>query len=608
GAPAAGYLGVDMFFVVSGFVIARQIVGHLEIGSFSFGEFYWRRARRIIPSAYVVMLVTAAVCLPLLTSLELAQFKTQVWSATTFTANIALWRQADYFDAAAAFKPLLHMWSLSVEQHFYLLHPFLLWATSQRFRGPAVLALLAASAASYCAIRGAHPAAAFYLTPTRIWEPLSGAAAAIYFADGWQTGWLRRSGVIALAIAVLIPFAPNSLVSSGLAPIIVCFATAATIVSRPRVLNTGPASVILSRIGDISYPLYLVHWPLFSLLSNVSASDPVPLGPRLAAVVTSFALAGALHVLVEMPCRRIKSPTRTSLKVAGVATCMLLAVSIVPPTRDARNWEALRMHAGGLAEVCEQTGSSFVFRRQCQSADQPDTIVWGDSFARQLLSGLVAHAAPHGFLQATRSSCGPVVGMAPFLSSYERARDCMSINQSVLDYITANQNLKIAILSSMLLQYFCLSADARVDCQDRPTAPFDALAATVRKLESLGLGVILVGPMPSVEANTGICVERLIRGLPMWGETADCGTSFAEFKARFAPAIDLLKSIQETTSAVVVWPHSLFCDEAKCRTHVDGKPLLFDTIHATPWGAELVAPVIVDAMNRVMRTHRTGGR
>lgn len=166
----AGYLGVDIFFVVSGYLITGIIQRALLAGTFTFSGFYFRRAKRLLPAAYVTFIATALLSTLFLTGPEMRDFTWQLLGAVTFTGNIALWMQTGYFEGAANLKPLLHVWSLAIEEQYYLLLPAALVVTPRRYWRMGVLMVVAFSVALCLALLPTKPGAVFYLLPARAWE------------------------------------------------------------------------------------------------------------------------------------------------------------------------------------------------------------------------------------------------------------------------------------------------------------------------------------------------------------------------------------------------------------------------------------------------------
>jgi peptidoglycan/LPS O-acetylase OafA/YrhL len=335
-----GFVGVDVFFVISGYLITSVILDDVERDRFSFRQFYARRARRLFPSLIPVLLVSLVLGWFLMTAPEFAQLGKHVFAAATFTSNFALWREAGYFDSTVALKPLLHLWSLGIEEQFYIVWPLglLLLVKARRSILPAIGLLGIASFVLNIYLTRTSPSAAFFLPFPRAWELLVGASLAMTenFARG-QRIWAR-----ALPAATLHVFA-----AAGLLIIV------ATAVALPResefpgwwalpptiaalmIIIAGPRAwtnrTILGNraavyVGLISYPIYLWHWPLLSfarLVANQTPSRTV----RIAVVLITFPLAWTTYEFVEKRARnRIASGARSTRLLAALVLAIVLAV------------------------------------------------------------------------------------------------------------------------------------------------------------------------------------------------------------------------------------------------------------------------------------------
>ena len=317
----AGHLGVDVFFVVSGYLITRVIQRALKDGTFSFTEFYLRRAKRLLPAAYSTFAVTVLLSNLFLTEPEMWDFAWQMLGAVTFTGNIALWMQTGYFEGAAQLKPLLHVWSLSIEEQYYLLLPAALMFTPPRFWKLGILAMVAGSLLLCFALLSSKPGAVFYLLPTRAWELGLGSLGVLVWEGSVAGTWLARLFWPALAALLLVPFFPTGAPHPGLDALIVCTATLVILLRRHPLLNQGWAARGPAHLGDISYSLYLVHWPLLAFSANAWVS-PVPGWVRAGLVVVSIFLSWGLYRWVEDPIRRL--PFQATKKII----CATLAASL----------------------------------------------------------------------------------------------------------------------------------------------------------------------------------------------------------------------------------------------------------------------------------------
>ncbi len=615
GGLAGGYLGVDMFFVISGFLITRLVAGAMARGDFSFKAFYFRRAKRLLPAAFVTFLITAALAPWFLNQHELRDFAAQLVGALTFTANIVLWTQTGYFEGASDLKPLLHIWSLAIEEQYYFVLPSLLWLTPRRHWLALVTGLLVLSLALCVGVGIVKPVAAFYLLPTRAWELLIGSIGALWLTRTDSRGQaLVASGcallfVPALVCLVALPCFPLPGMHPGLNALVICCATLVVILRASERLNGALATRALAHVGDYSYSLYLVHWPIIAFMKNAwTGSDPVVSLPwRVATLLLSLVAGYALYRLVEAPIRRRSAlPSIALLMKAGLASVLLAAfiplfVALRPAAVD---FNTLRRSNYGLAAACEYTGD-FVPKAACRTSDKPDLLVWGDSYAMHLVPGLAQAWKQGGIVQATKSQCGPFLGMAPktvagpkdeVIKDMAWARGCIAFNQSVIDYVRATASLKYVVLSSPFSQY--ISADNMEHVLEvnkelivAPATVDNAVASldrTINAIRAAGKSVILVAPPPSSGFDIGACLERQLSGAVTVGAGPGCMVKRAEYESRRAPVLSFLKHVQADTQVSLIRFDPWLCDPVNCNTMIDGTMIYRDAGHLSYAGSVLI--------------------
>lgn len=588
----AGFLGVDVFFVISGFLVTRMITDRLDAGPFSFGEFYLRRARRLLPAAYCSFSATAALALVFLTHAELRAFAAQLIGAVTFSSNLVLWRQTGYFDGAAQLKPLLHVWSLSLEEQFYLALPVFLVLAPPRRRLAATAAVLLLSLALFAVASAVSPRAAFYLMPTRAWELLLGSLCAVV-QQRWpplrMPRWLSALGLLAVLVLPAHPLDPGYPPADD---VLVTLATALLLMGRLRPLD-GRSTRPLAAIGDRSYSLYLVHWPLIAFAHNAWLGE-LPRGAGAAIALLALALADLQYRLVECRYRYRRTPARRFLAAVAAASLVLAAAIAVEGAaavpRGATDYAAMRRPNYGLSPTCEFAGA-FAERPACMTSPTPRVAVWGDSYAMHLVPGLAASPSGDGLVQMTRSQCGPVLGLAIVTPRGDHnpywARSCIDFNASVLAYLEAHGGIQTVVMSANFQTY--LAGDVRF-YSGGDVRPIDAallasqLDRTIRAVQALGKAVVLVAPPPSFGFDIGACLERMETGKIVWGR-ASCDFPEDAYLHRNAPLVSLLDAVQRSTGADVIWPGEVLCRAGVCRAQIDGVPIYRDAGHLSVEGS-----------------------
>ena len=510
-APAVfgGFVGVDIFFVISGYLITGIIQSELQSGTFSFARFYERRVRRLLPALYTMVALTAIPSLHYLLTSERLEFFRSIAAVVTFTSNFFFWFQSGYFDHAAAEKPLLHTWSLAVEEQFYLALPLLLWALLRFVRGgrialPVALGAiaLASFALSIWLMRTDRSANAFFMSPPRAWEFLIGGLVAIPGLPVLRNVPAQQivRGVALVLIAIPIFSLRQGPGFPGVNALLPCFGAAVFIwsgvgVKTPMRSRYSPLNV--ARVfGQISYSLYLWHWPLFTLARFSKSSlvlDPLDkIGLFGLTVVISY-LAWRF---VEQPFR-LKSlvPTRRAgFSTAGLATAVLLAgsaggivVSQTPSDADRaalqlENYNAYNFQPAYRYRNCfAPVGDVFDDACLALVPGKSNVLLWGDSLAAHYFHGLSKTTDPQSLniLQATQMQCMPTLNAVA-----QGNGSCRSL-AGQMDAFFRDRKPDLVILSADWLEYA------------RPPR-FDGMIAdikqTISQLNKTGVSVALLGP------------------------------------------------------------------------------------------------------------------
>ncbi|TDR89101.1 acyltransferase family protein [Enterovirga rhinocerotis] len=449
-----GFVGVDVFFVISGYLITRIILGDLAAGSFTYRDFYGRRIRRILPALLVILAATAAAGWVLLRADEFAALGRHIAASALFVSNFLLWTEAGYFDAAAHTKPLLHLWSLAVEEQFYIVWPVIL-AAAWRWGGNHRLAIVAAiAAASFVAclvVTPLAPTTAFYWPMTRLWELALGGllAHSVAIREGRPIEWRGRPPLspdllaaigLGLIVIALVQFRPSS-PFPGWRALLPAAGTACLIAAGPQTLiNRFVLSNRLAvGIGLISYPLYLWHWPLISfahVLAGYDESGTIAAGIRWSLLAASIALAWATYRFVERPIRRgFSFAPSVPILAAGLPVAFAFGMALDlgkglpwrpaddnPKSRFLQHY--IHLHRTGLAAQYRSECDFYDWTTQsrkpaiapaCTAHGPRGTwFLWGDSHAQSLSAGLRA-IMPEGvaLAQVATSGCRPSLDPLP---------------------------------------------------------------------------------------------------------------------------------------------------------------------------------------------------
>jgi peptidoglycan/LPS O-acetylase OafA/YrhL len=606
---SGGYVGVDVFFVISGFLITGIILQKLQNGTFTFADFYARRVRRIFPALSLVLAASLVTGWFVLEPAAYEDLGANTAAGAGFVSNLLLWKQTSYFGPAAAHKPLLHLWSLGIEEQYYALWPLLLatlWKLRNRLVPIAAIAL--ASFVANVVLSTTRPTAAFYSPATRMWELALGsmiayvgltrgdalaivAGRAIPVDEARRRVFERRLRVSAawagiVLIIVAVAFLPEDATFPGYWVLLPTVGTALLICAGPdawinRTLLSNPLVIL---IGLISYPLYLWHWPVLTLM-HINYPDATRLA-KVGAMLGVFVVAWLTYRFVETPIRRNRgvrvvaglSLSQALLFVSGLA---LVGLGGIPNRFDAAHqklfaigqdeahYSAMYPDKGTCFLLWEQGENEFsqdCFGRPPSSIPSNRTLLWGDSFAAHLIPGIEATIGKNvSFTKLTAAACSPSVAFVGL-----RQAHCRAINGFVLNWI--RQNKPRVVLLAAQWDYYSGYADVE---------------PTIRELKSLGIEqVVLVGSSAEYERP----VPKLL------AEALDKGAIPRRLQSPRLPsllAIDsVLRAVAARAGAEFVSPLAAQCTRDGCLVTLDGSPesvTIWDSGHLTLVGSRFVA-------------------
>lgn len=596
GLIPAGYLGVDVFFVISGFLITGIVRRAIDERRFSLLTFYAQRARRLLPAALVVLPVTSVASAFVLTSTRYDEYVGQLVGSIFFVANVVMWRQTGYFSTDAIYKPLLHMWSLAIEEQYYLLLPIMLVLAPVRWRLPLILAGTLASLVACLVIVGNRPSFTFYMLPTRAWELGIGSLTSFLPVRSRTSTRAKIAAAAALAILVLVPLWPLPGPVPGWSTLAVCTATAVIIAVRAPIASRVFVVRSLARVGDFSYSLYLVHWPIFALVRSAYLTARLPVSLSLSLIVASLVLAYLLYVSVEEPIRRTQPRRRWIAAGAVSASLAVIAATVAfqrakPAVILAR--QALAPVAGLPGTHCFSEDTTR-FDGRCHQFGEPKFLLWGDSYSTHLVPGLVA-TSQHPFAQASKGHCTPLANYAAVAAPNEHGwtEGCLAFNRSVIDYLRTNTTVRLVLISgnfARTLEEASAYAIRRVgDRIERVPlgidAAVDAMRETVAAIRALGHRVVVISPPPPNDFDMGQCWERQSQGLPLLGPLRGCRLDLSRNPAAFRSFERLMDGFSRHADVPVIRLDHALCNGSVCASQVDGRPLFVDSRHLTELGS-----------------------
>jgi peptidoglycan/LPS O-acetylase OafA/YrhL len=611
-----GYVGVDIFFVISGYLIIGQIAKGLADGSFAFADFWARRALRILPP-YLLVILTSMVIAPFILVLpeEYQQFTQEViWSALMIVNHLFLAQQG-YFDTGADSKILLHLWSLAVEEQFYILAPlamFAFWRLSKGASRPIVvgfvaLVVFAVSFAACILLTGGNDDAnyAFFLMPLRIWEFVAGGAVALLVpaARKLPSAVIDVVGVASLALIVycVTQFTHRTPFPSywALLPIL----GSVGLILSGTVRAKAPSARLLALppmvwIGLVSYAWYLWHWPLLAFARIYNFGDK-SLMFDLAMVALSLLLAILTRFAVEKPILRWRRGRKLSLgwrpTFAGVAAAgatSLLAMGL---------FEGVGKDIDAFAAGANQQPFIFCDLRQDMRSEcldvRPRGIMIGDSHARASLRALTRVAASHNsqLIGATSAGCVSLVTAKVFASNKTIAKDC-AVRQEDFRAAIADGTIspKYAILYSRWIlyaggkNYKVGPAGSVKPPKDQKKAFVDEFERTVGFLKEAGVErILVVGSPPTFPRQARRCIARADH----YGISRDlrCSVKVAKASKPRKRTLEWLSAaIGNDPSIRMIDPTTMYCDEKWCRPYIGDKVLFSDTNHPTDAGIEAI--------------------
>ena len=624
-AFSGGFVGVDVFFVISGYLITSLILPEIESSSFRLAEFYERRIRRLFPALYFILIVSAVPAYFLLMPHELEDFGQSLATTAAFSSNFLFFTESGYFDGPSELKPLLHTWSLAIEEQYYLLFPaFLILlhriAAKHLIKGVVLLLVLSLGVSIWSASQA--PAAGFFLLPGRTWELMLGSLLAMGVIPGTALRSVNETlSTAGLAMVLLSVFTFDNLTPfPGYAALLPTLGTA-LIIYAGKSSKPGVSRLLSLRgvvfTGLISYSLYLWHWPLFVYAKHYLVRD-LAIWEACGLVALSVALATLSWRFIERPYRgRSGWLSRRHLFTTSAAmTALIIAIGLY---YDASEGLPARLPSdvSRIADVafdkptdrqdCEGIkADKLTYESLCRLNGQklaPTFIVWGDSHAGTFLEAIAEISQDRNLngLNATFNAC------VPFANTRSLPRDaegeCPAVHAKVLAIVEEHPEIETIILSAKWSRYAhgttfqdqstqvtTLQVDNRSanGLLENNILFSQAWFTTLEVLSDLNRKVFVIGPIPEI----GVDVPNVLAKAALRGQTKKIDVPRAEFDRRNTLVMDLFEDAEAKGVIRYLPIHSTVCDVEVCRSTDEFGPLYFDGNHFSNRGASKAKDIL----------------
>lgn len=590
-----GFTGVDVFFVISGYIITFHSLNRIDLGTFTIRDFYRRRIKRIAPP--LMLTVSAVLIFGWLysTPFEYAELAKSAAAAALGFGNLYFYRNTDYFDQAAETQPLLHTWSLGVEEQFYFVWPLLLWlglplaAGRSRFRNALAAAVILGFFYAVW-LTYEDPKTAFYLPHPRAWELGLGALIAFLpkISSYKLSETLSAIGLVMVACSLLVvreqyPF-------PGLNAAYACVGAALLVWPKDHAptcsrLLSLPA---LQKVGLISYGLYLWHWPLIVFYRQLTLEQKPGFAQVVGLLLACVAISYLSYRFIERPI--ILSKRRIARYLTALAGTLVMTSLLIYHWQGvpARLSDTVLAYSAGANDysqrrpACHRTDEfNPPLEQSCLYGDQtatPAFAMWGDSHGVELAEAIGERLAPRqgAILGMTYSSCPPALNFKAPLQ-----KGCEAFTEKTIDLLVNSESIQTIFLAAYY--EFYLNSPAERAFLNGLTEAITALAASGKK-------IIIIASNPELP---GVSIPQSAARLAMIGKVDRLSVTMREHRAYSATARSLIESLAASHSNIIIFDPALaLCHGGRCPLVANGKPLLFDDNHLSRAGAAIVANTI----------------
>lgn len=627
---SGGFVGVDIFFVISGYLITNILLRDIKNDSFSILKFYERRIRRIIPALFVVLAATQLAGFFLLLPHDNSVLAQSSLSALFFGSNFFFWHSSSgYFAPTSETYPLLHTWSLSIEEQFYLFFPILFFFLLRKSQTIAlgVISLLSILSLFACIIlTEIHQITAFYQLPTRAWELGTGSIlAAINWKHVPRSKWLSELlGILGLVLIILSIFLFDEHTSFPGSAALVPVLGAAFIIASGETYQSKVSLILSSKFvvffGLISYSLYLWHWPVFVFVKNILDLETFPPFLALSAISACILLATISWAFIEAPFRRQAAIgySPRAIFVMAMSGGILLSVgattSWLNDSWPARFSEQIVQATRSLEDTNPDQNRCFekwpgpetcIFPASHDKKEHVDILIWGDSHADALMPGFVKAARELNLtgLISAKAACPPLLGIER--TDKRLGHNCKEFNDAVLRLLKSRPDLDLVILSARwplaaegkraegeggnpaLLSW---SGSISSDPQNNFPIFQKSLQNTVSAILATNRDVLLVGSVPEIGWNVP---QQLIKHFHR-GTELPKAPNLKTVKKRQMRSDGVLQNLAKSPSVYYMPITSELC-QPDCKTHLEtGSAFYSDDDHISAMAARSIVPPLFE--------------
>ena len=609
---SGGFVGVDVFFVISGFLITSIIYPSIVEGNFSLTRFFSRRIKRLMPVLFCVIAITAIVFSLIMLPQDLMQFYRSIIWVLMYAGNFFMWlNHGGYFDGNSQEAPLLHTWSLAVEEQYYFVWPIML-IVAVRFFGAKVTAWL--SVILFIALTvfsqwgvDVTVGAAYYLLPTRFFELLIGSCLAIFWVKLPELGRTSQHGlsIIGLCMVMISSIMLTEHSSfpgyNALYPII---GTALIIYSQKGIVNKFLSTKAMVYSGNISYSLYLWHWPIFTLMRYMSIE--LTLTVQVFCIALTYALSMLSYHYIEQPFRHLKLNDFKSitLKLYVLPASVLIIVSCLGiyfkgyegrlPENVVAMEKSLNTHSSKSRQSCHSAfrdnnklpAEDCILGTKMATNEGSGVFIFGDSHANHLVPFMeILIDDVDGWGQDyTLDRCLPIAGLNWGGDLYKSKR-CKSRNDKAIEHIK-NNNFKYVVLAASWpgIETRRIFDDSKriLDAKEKEQLFQNSLIATLQLVVKSGATPILVDDTPTLAGKSPKCTIKKI----VFDSEINCDV-FIEENPFIVKAFQQAQAV--IPESIIIKPSELFCHEGVCQMQVNGTPLFRDNDHLNIDGAKELA-------------------